>query len=65
MVLADPFVALAAARRHHADAGARKAAALPGSAEYHRAVHELGVAWNQVRYWEQRVHDRAGVPTRG
>lgn len=51
----DPWTALVVARRAYASALDDKAAAPPGTPEYQRAVHQLGVAWSRVRLWERRA----------
>lgn len=53
MPVSDPWASLALSRRRYADAIARRHAVRPGEPGYRQAVHEVGVAWAQVRRWER------------
>lgn len=53
MPVSDPWAALDQARRRYADAVARRRQVNPGDPGYHEAVHEVGVAWAQVKRWER------------
>jgi hypothetical protein len=59
----DPLAALHRARRRYAEAIMRRRLVEPGQPGYHKAVHEVGVAWALVKRWERA----AGPPptTRG
>jgi hypothetical protein len=56
--VSDPWAALRLARRRYAEALARRRSLEPGEPGYRDAVHELGVAWAQVRRWERETQAR-------
>ncbi len=53
MPVSDPWAALHQARRRYAEAIMRRRTVAPGEPGYHEAVHEVGVAWAQVKRWER------------
>lgn len=53
MPVSDPWAALHQARRRYAEAIMRRRMVAPGQPGYHEAVHEVGVAWAQVKRWER------------
>lgn len=55
MPVSDPWAALFLARRRYADAIARRQAVRPGEPGYREAVHEVGVAWAQVKRCERTI----------
>jgi len=50
---ADSWAALHQARRRYATAMMHRRDTDPGAPGYHAAVHEVGVAWAQVKRWER------------
>lgn len=64
MPTSDPWEALRLARRRYAEALARRRTLEPGMDGYREAVHEVGVAWAQVRRWERVTREpRTGGDT--
>ena len=55
MPASDPWAALTLARRRYAEALAKRRSTQPGAPGYHEAVHEVGVAWAQVKRWERAI----------
>lgn len=66
MPVSDPGAALHQARRRYAEAIMRRRSIPPGQPGYHEAVHEVGVAWAQVKRWERATQQqpRDGPGTR-